>query len=55
MGIHIFRTDDALVGCASGRYDTSSGQLVLWTAGRPDGMTRHPDGWCFGQLGIRTV
>jgi hypothetical protein len=24
---------------------TSSGRLMLWTAGRPDGMTRRPDGW----------
>jgi hypothetical protein len=23
----------------------SFGRLVLWTAGRPDGMTHHPDGW----------
>jgi hypothetical protein len=38
-------TDDALDWCASWRYDTSSGRLVLWTAGRPDGMTRRPGGW----------
>jgi hypothetical protein len=29
----------------SGRYVTSSGQLIHWTVGRPDGMTRLPDGW----------
>jgi hypothetical protein len=28
----------------SGRYDMSSGRLALWTDGRLDGMTRHPDG-----------
>lgn len=44
MGIHVVLTDDALVWCASGRYDTSSGWLVLWTAGRPDGMTHRRDG-----------
>jgi hypothetical protein len=43
-GIHVVRTDDALVWCASGRFDTSSGRLMHWTAGRPDGMTRRPGG-----------
>jgi hypothetical protein len=43
--IQVVRTNDALDWCASGRYDTSSGRLELWTAGRPDGMTRRPDGW----------
>jgi hypothetical protein len=37
--------DDDLVLCASGWYVTSSGRLVLWTAGRPNCMTRRPDGW----------
>jgi hypothetical protein len=45
MGIHAVWTDDALVWWASGRYDTSSGRLELWTARRPDGMTRRPGGW----------
>jgi hypothetical protein len=45
MGIHVVRTDDASVWCASGWYDTSFGRLVIWTAGRPDGMTRRPDSW----------
>jgi hypothetical protein len=44
-GTHVVRTDDALVWCESGRYNMSFGRLVLWTAGRPDGMTHHPDGW----------
>jgi hypothetical protein len=43
-GIDVVRTDDALVRWASGRYDTSSGQLALRTDGRPNGMTRRPDG-----------
>jgi hypothetical protein len=33
-----------LVCLASGRYDTSSGQMEQWTDGRPDGMTLRPDG-----------
>jgi len=44
-GIHVVWTDDALVWWASGRYDMLSRRLVLWTAGRPNGMTRSPDGW----------
>jgi hypothetical protein len=43
--IHVVRTDYAFVWCASGRYVTSSGRLMHWTAGRPNGMTRRPDGW----------
>jgi hypothetical protein len=34
-----------LVCLASGRYDTSSGRMKQWTDGRPDGITRRPDGW----------
>jgi hypothetical protein len=34
-----------LVCRASGRYGTSSGRMEQWTDGRPDWMTRHPDGW----------
>jgi hypothetical protein len=44
-GIHVARTDDALVWCASGRFDMSSKRLMHWTAGRPNGMTHHPDSW----------
>jgi len=44
-GIHVVRTDDALVWCASGQYVTSSERLMHWTAGHPDGMKRRPDGW----------
>jgi hypothetical protein len=43
--IHVVRTDDALVCRGSGRYDTSSERLEVWTDGRPDGMTRHSDDW----------
>jgi hypothetical protein len=45
MGIHVVRTNDALVCWASERYGTSFGRMGLWTAGRPDRMTRRPDGW----------
>jgi hypothetical protein len=41
----VVRIDDALGRRAFIRYDTLSGRLALWTDGRPDGMTRHPDGW----------
>jgi len=37
--------DDALVWCASRRYDTLSGGLMQWPAGCLDGMTCRPDGW----------
>jgi len=43
--IHVIWTDDALDRWTSGRYDTTFGRLVLWTDGRPDGMTRRPNGW----------
>jgi hypothetical protein len=43
--IHIVQTDDALVCRASGRYGTMSRRMELWTDERPDGMTRHPNGW----------
>jgi hypothetical protein len=33
-----------LVCLASGRYDTSSRRMEQWTDGRPDGITRRPDG-----------
>jgi hypothetical protein len=39
----VIQTDDALDRWAFGRYDTSSGQLALWTDGHLDGMTRRPD------------
>jgi len=29
----------------SGRESTSSERMMLWTDGRPDGMTRLPNGW----------
>jgi len=45
MENHIVRTDDALVCQVSGRYDTSAGQLEVWTDDCPGGMTRRPDGW----------
>lgn len=38
-GIHVVRTNDALVWWTSGQYDTSSGQLELvnrWASGRDD-------------------
>jgi hypothetical protein len=37
--------DDALDRWTFGRYDTSSGRLVLWTDGGPDGITSRSDGW----------
>jgi hypothetical protein len=37
--------DDALDRWMYEQYDTPFGRLVLWTDGRPDGMTRCPDGW----------
>jgi hypothetical protein len=43
--IHVVWTDDALVYRASGRYDTLSGRLELWTGDLPDGMTRRLNGW----------
>jgi hypothetical protein len=43
--IHVVRTDDALVCRGSGRYDTSSERLEVWTDGHPDGMTRRSDDW----------
>jgi hypothetical protein len=33
-----------LIYLASGRYDTSFGRMEQWTDGRPDGITRRPDG-----------
>jgi hypothetical protein len=42
--VRVVRTDDALDRWASERYDTSSGRMMLWTEGRPDGMTCRPDG-----------
>jgi hypothetical protein len=36
----------------SGRKSTSSGRMMLWSVGRPDGMARHPDGWNYGQMSI---
>jgi len=33
-----------LVCLSSGRYDTSSERMEQWTDGRPDGITRRPDG-----------
>jgi hypothetical protein len=41
----VIRIDDALNRLASKRYDMSSERLELWTDGRPDNMTRCPDGW----------
>jgi hypothetical protein len=38
----------------SGRESISSGRMMLYSDGRPDGLTRRPDGWCIGQLGVRT-
>jgi cell division protein FtsI/penicillin-binding protein 2 len=37
--------DDAWDSWESGRYDTSSWRLALWTDGCKDGMTRRPNGW----------
>jgi hypothetical protein len=34
-----------LVCLASGLYDASSGRMEQWRDGRPDGITRRPDGW----------
>jgi hypothetical protein len=42
--IHNIWHSSMLVCMASGRDDTSSGRIKQWTDGRPDGITRRPDG-----------
>jgi hypothetical protein len=39
----------------SGRESTSSGWMMLLSDVRLDGMIHCPDGWFYGQLGVRTV
>jgi hypothetical protein len=38
----------------SGRKSTSYGRMMLWSVGRPNGMTRRLDGWNCGPMSVRT-
>jgi hypothetical protein len=46
----VIRTDDADDCRLSRRYVTSSGQMILRTVSRSDGMSRRPDGWSLDSL-----